>query len=105
KETLYPAIVLEYAQYIRKGYKGFAFDLIDMYSQLDAYMSLAIAGNKYQFRFPHFMESEEPHFSVKNLFHLQLTTTVPNSDELIPRANFLYLTVEKMSAKRTYIKA
>lgn len=105
KETLYPAIVLEYAQYIRKGYKGFAFDLIDMYSQLDAYMSLAIAGNKYQFRFPHFMESEEPHFSVKNLFHFQLPTPVAYSVELIPRANFLFLTGANMAGKSTFIKA
>lgn len=105
KEKLTPSLVLEYAQYLRKGYKTFADELIDMYSELDAYMSLAIAGNKYNFTFPNFIESSNPYFSAKNLFHFQIQIPTPYSIQLAPGANFLFLTGANMAGKSTFIKA
>ena len=50
------------------------------------------------------MESEEPHFSAKKLFHFQIPTPVAYSVELLPASNFLFLTGANMAGKSTYMR-
>ena len=81
------------------------FDLIEIYGRIDAYLSLAIACEKYDFTFPNFIESEEPFIQSKGLYHLLLTTPTGYNVELKKQANFLFLTGANMAGKSTFIKA
>jgi DNA mismatch repair ATPase MutS len=80
-------------------------DLINIYSQIDAYTSLATACVTYNFNFPVFMESEAPQVFADDLFHLQLKEAVAYNVEINEHKNFLFLTGANMGGKSTFIKA
>jgi DNA mismatch repair protein MutS len=99
------AEILKYGSFLRKQFKSEVFELIDIYSRLDAYYSMAVACDKYKFTFPEFVESEEPFIEANQLFHLLLPTPVSYDVELSKRTNFLFLTGANMAGKSTFIKA
>jgi DNA mismatch repair ATPase MutS len=105
KKGLKPADVLRYGSFIRNHFKSPAFELIDIYSKLDAYLSMAIACKKYRFCFPEIKESTEPFISADGLYHLLLQIPVSYDIELSPEKNFLFLTGANMAGKSTFIKA
>jgi len=102
---LSPAEILKYGSFLRNQFKTEAFELIEIYSKLDAYYSMAVACDKYKFSFPEFIESAEPFIEAKQLFHLLLPTPVSYDVELSKRTNFLFLTGANMAGKSTFIKA
>ena len=57
--------VLRFGFFIRNNYKQEAQDLIEIYSRLDAFYSLATAYIKYDFSFPEFTQNIVPHFEGK----------------------------------------
>ncbi|WP_298391208.1 DNA mismatch repair protein MutS, partial [Hydrotalea sp.] len=97
--------VLTYGHFIQHHYKRDTEALIEIYHQLDAYLSLAIATKKFNFHFPNFIESNEPFIKAEGLYHLQLITPVPYSIVLERNQNFLFLTGANMGGKSTFIKA
>jgi DNA mismatch repair ATPase MutS len=105
KNTMSNATILTYANFIRFRFKKGINELIELYSKLDAYLSLAKAGNKYGFQFPQFIESNEPHLDTEDLFHLMLSNPIAYSIHLSKKDNFLFLTGANMAGKSTFIKA
>jgi DNA mismatch repair ATPase MutS len=99
------AQILKYAAFLRNHFKHECFDLIDIYSRLDAYFSLAIACTKYEFCFPSIQASPQPYVQVTNLFHPLLQLPVSYTVELNKSKNFLFLTGANMAGKSTFIKA
>ncbi len=97
--------VLIYANYIRFQFKKGITELIELHGKLDAYLSLAKAGRKYNFNFPNFTETNEPHFHTEGLFHFMLTKPIAYSIDLSKKENFLFLTGANMAGKSTFIKA
>jgi DNA mismatch repair ATPase MutS len=97
--------ILNYAVFFRYHFKQDCQELIDIYSRIDAYLSLAIASNKYSFVFPEFIESKEPFIESKGLYHLLLSTPVSYDVSLKKQDNFLFLTGANMAGKSTFIKA
>ena len=97
--------ILDFASFFRYHFKQDCFELIDIYSKIDAYLSLAIAHDKYQFIFPEFIESDEPMIHSKGLYHLLLSTPVSYEVMLKKEQNFLFLTGANMAGKSTFIKA
>ncbi len=97
--------ILDYASFFRYHFKQDCFELIDIYSKIDAYISLAIAHHKYNFIFPEFIESDEPMIHSKGLYHLLLSTPVSYEVMLKKEQNFLFLTGANMAGKSTFIKA
>jgi len=97
--------ILNYAAFFRYHFKQDCIELIDIYSRIDAYLSLAIACNKYSFVFPDFIESNEPYIESKGLYHLLLTTPTSYDVTLKRQDNFLFLTGANMAGKSTFIKA
>jgi DNA mismatch repair ATPase MutS len=97
--------VLHFGYFIRHNYKQEAQELIEIYSRLDAFYSMATACINYKFSFPQFTQHIVPHFEAKQLYHPLLPTPVAYDITLTPQQNFLFLTGANMAGKSTFIKA
>lgn len=97
--------ILHFGFFIRNNYRNEALELIEIYSRLDAFYSLATACTKYKYSFPQFTQNIVPHFEAKQLYHPLLTTPVAYDIALTPEQNFLFLTGANMAGKSTFIKA
>jgi DNA mismatch repair protein MutS len=103
--TLTNAQLLQFAHFVRYHYKNSMLDLIDMYSQLDAWYGMASAVKKYNLVFPEFIESEQPVLAAKGLYHILLSDPVAYNVTLDPQSNFIFLTGANMAGKSTFIKS
>jgi DNA mismatch repair protein MutS len=99
------ATTLRFAYFFKERYKNTCFELIDTYSLLDAWYSMAKAGQVLQLAFPQFIDSKLPLLEVQKLYHPLLETPVAYDVELKQGHNFLFLTGANMAGKSTYIKA
>jgi DNA mismatch repair protein MutS len=97
--------ILAFAYYIRYHYKQYFLELIEIYSQLDAWYGMAIAVNEYKLSFPFFVSSDEPALKAKKLYHILLKDPVAYDVELNQSNNFIFLTGANMAGKSTFIKA
>jgi DNA mismatch repair ATPase MutS len=97
--------ILHFGSFIRDDYKQEAQELIEIYSRLDAFYSMATACMNYKFSFPEFTQHIVPHFEAKQLYHPLLPTPVAYDITLTPDQNFLFLTGANMAGKSTFIKA
>ncbi|MES2330843.1 MAG: DNA mismatch repair protein MutS [Bacteroidota bacterium] len=105
KKKLTPEQVLRYGGFIRHHYKAQNFELVDLYSKFDAYLSIAWACKKYDFTFPEIKPSKEPYIKATGLHHMLLEEPVSYDIELSVEKNFLFLTGANMAGKSTFIKA
>ncbi len=80
-------------------------DLMDIYFRLEAWFSMATAVKHYKLTFPEFVESKEPYFDVKGLYHLVVEN--PKSCDILldNKQGLLFLTGSNMAGKSTLIKA
>jgi DNA mismatch repair ATPase MutS len=99
KENLY------FGFYFLAGFKSRYEELADIFYQLDAWCSMAIAVQKYQLTFPVFVESGEPYIKADKIFHILLREPVAYDIQLSPSSNFLFLTGANMAGKSTFIKS
>jgi DNA mismatch repair ATPase MutS len=102
---LSPIQVIHYGYHIRERFKTLMQGLIDIYSKLDAWYSMAMAVRKYHLSFPGFTEGDEPYVEVRSLYHLLLPTPVAYDVQMDRSANFLFLTGANMAGKSTFIRA
>lgn len=96
---------LSFGYFIRNHFKHDSQDLIEIYSRLDAYFSLAEACIKHQYTFPEFVDSNKPFVNAEGLYHPLLRTPVAYNESLTQQQNFLFLTGANMAGKSTFIKA
>jgi DNA mismatch repair protein MutS len=97
--------MLGLAQFIRYHFKQNFYDLIDIYSQLDAWYGMAMAVKEYNLVFPQFVLSQTPDLKVKGLYHILLDDPIAYDLELDHDNNFIFLTGANMAGKSTFIKA
>jgi DNA mismatch repair protein MutS len=97
--------MLTLAYYIRYHYKQQLLELIDYYSQLDAWYGMAMAMKQFGLCFPVFKETGQPVLKAKNLYHILLESPVAYNVELNEKNNFIFLTGANMAGKSTFIKA
>lgn len=97
--------MLSFAYFIRYHYKQYFLELIDIYSQLDAWYGMAMAVNELNLSFPVFISSDEPVLKAKQLYHILLQNPVAYDIELNQNNNFIFLTGANMAGKSTFIKA
>lgn len=96
---------LQLGNFLRYHYKRNMLDLLDLYSQLDAWYGMAMAVKTYGLHFPEFLESDHPLLHVEGLTHILLQKPVAYDLVLHPNSNFLFLTGANMAGKSTFIKA
>ncbi|HUZ58889.1 MAG TPA: hypothetical protein VMU83_08910 [Hanamia sp.] len=97
--------MLTLAYYIRFHYKQNLIELINIYSQLDAWYGMAMAVKEFKLVLPVFISSEKPILKAEKLFHILLKDPVAYSVELNQKNNFIFLTGANMAGKSTFIKA
>ncbi len=97
--------VLYFGYHLRGRYRNPTLELMDIYSRLDAWYSMAVAVKTYGLSFPEFTEQEKPLVDAKGLYHLLLPKPVAYDLQMNPEHNFLFLTGANMAGKSTLIKA
>jgi DNA mismatch repair protein MutS len=106
KNYTFPALqVVSYGNYIRARFKSAALELIDIYSRLDAWYSMAMATKKYNLTLPKFFDNQQPCITASGLYHILLPEPVAYDIQLNQQNNFLFLTGANMAGKSTFIKA
>lgn len=96
---------LNEGHFLRNDFKSNCFELIEIYSQLDAFYSMAAACVNYHYSFPRLFETGRPQLSALQLYHPLLPTPVSYNVTLTQEENFLFLTGANMAGKSTFIKA
>ena len=96
---------LYFAYHLRGRQKTGTLDLIDIFSRLDAWYSMAVAVKTYHLSFPEFTEQETPMVDAKGLYHILLPQPVAYDLQMDPEHNFLFLTGANMAGKSTLIKS
>ncbi len=96
---------LYFAFHLRGRYRSGTLELIEIFSRLDAWYSMAVAVKTYGLSFPEFAEQETPLVDAKGLYHILLPKPVPYDLQMNPEHNFLFLTGANMAGKSTLIKS
>ena len=96
---------LYFGYHLRDRYKTGTLELIEIYSRLDAWYSMAVAVKKFQLSFPEFIEQDTPLVDAKGLYHILLPKPVAYDLQMNPDHNFLFLTGANMAGKSTLIKS
>lgn len=96
---------LYFAFNLRNRFKTATLEMVEIYSRLEAWYSMAMAVKTYDLKFPEFVEQEQPFLEAQALFHLLLPTPIAYDVELNQGKNFLFLTGANMAGKSTLIKA
>lgn len=96
---------LSLANFFRYRFKHAMQELLEIYFQLDAWYSMAMAIKQYKLIFPSFTNERRPLLDIKGLYHPLLEQPVDYDVHLLPGKNFLFLTGANMAGKSTFIKA
>lgn len=96
---------LYFGYYLRGRYRTDTLEVIEIFSRLDAWFSMAIAVKTFNLTFPEFIEQETPKVDAKGLYHILLPKPIAYDLEMDPDHNFLFLTGANMAGKSTLIKA
>jgi DNA mismatch repair protein MutS len=96
---------LNFAYFFRERFKHETFELLDMYSLFDAWMSMALAAQKFNLNYPTLLDIENAYVKGNGVFHAMLSTPVSYDIELKQHENFIFLTGANMAGKSTFIKA
>ncbi len=96
---------LYYGYHLRGRYKTDTLELIDIFSRLDAWYSMAVAVKTFGLSFPEFVEQENPLVDANGLYHVLLPEPIAYDLQMNPENNFLFLTGANMAGKSTLIKA
>jgi DNA mismatch repair protein MutS len=96
---------LTFGHYLLYQFKAKALELVEIYSQLDAYYSMAVATKRLRFSFPDFKVINLPFIDAHQLYHPLVQTPVAYDILLNQQGNFLFLTGANMAGKSTFIKA
>ncbi len=96
---------LEFGHFFKGRFKQDCIQMIDMYSILDAWCSMAKAKINFNLQYPVFVDKQKAHLNTKQLFHILLEKPTAYDVQLMENGNFLFLTGANMAGKSTYIKA
>ncbi len=99
RETVYVG------QFFHHSFRQHAIELIQIFSQLDAWYSMAFAVRHFNLQFPEISEQEDPFIEADGLFHILLDNPVAYNIGMSPKSNFIFLTGANMAGKSTFIKS
>lgn len=97
--------MLQWAHFFLYYYKDNTLELIEVFSRLDAYYSMAMGSKNHEMVFPSFVDQDEPLLNITGLYHPLLTVPVAYDAKLDTHQNFIFLTGANMAGKSTFIKS
>ncbi len=103
--TLSAVQTIFFGNFIRYHFKNAAIELIDIFSRLDAWYSMAVAIQKFNLSFPQFTDAPRASLDAKGLYHILLPEPIAYDVNLQHKQNFLFLTGANMAGKSTFIKS
>ena len=104
-EKLRSSELLYYGSHLRGKHRNATLELMDIFSRMDAWYSMAVAVKTYRLSFPEFVEQETAMVEAKGLYHILIPSPVAYDLQMDPEHNFLFLTGANMAGKSTLIKA
>ena len=96
---------LQLSHYLKYQFKRNMQELLNCYSQLDAWYGMALAVKDFHLNFPKLVEIDRPFLNAKGLYHIQLNNPIGYDVSLDDQSNFLFLTGANMAGKSTLIKS
>jgi len=105
KQNMSNATMLKYGHYLLYHCKEKIKQLIEHFSKLDAWYSMAKASEVYKLQFPTFTSDQRPYIAAEGLYHILLQTPVAYNLEMSHDNNFIFLTGANMAGKSTFIKS
>jgi DNA mismatch repair ATPase MutS len=96
---------IDFGHFFHEHFKSQANELMDIYSQFDAWYSMAVAMKKYSLAFPEFIDQEDPFIEAEGMYHMLLSDAVPYDIKMDTESNFIFLTGANMAGKSTFIKS
>lgn len=105
KQKLKPAVILRYGNYLLYHCNEKLHQLIEHFSRIDAWYSMAKATKVYQLQFPVFSYDQRPYIAAEGLYHVLLQKPVAYNLEMSHDNNFIFLTGANMAGKSTFIKS
>jgi len=94
-----------FTRFLRVQFRTDSLEMIDVYSRLEAWYSMAMAVKTFGLQFPKFIDQQQPFFEASGLYHVLLQQPVAYNITMDPEQNFLFLTGANMAGKSTLIKA
>jgi DNA mismatch repair ATPase MutS len=94
-----------YGYHLRVTYRNAVQELMEIFSRLEAWYSMAVAVKTYDLKFPEFIEQEQPYLQAEGLYHVLLQRPVAYDLVMDPDQNFVFLTGANMAGKSTLIKS
>jgi DNA mismatch repair ATPase MutS len=105
KQHMSNATMLRFGHYFFYHCKEKLKQLIEHFSKLDAWYSMAKATQVYGLQFPTFTSDQRPYIAAEGLYHILLQTPVGYHLEMSHENNFIFLTGANMAGKSTFIKS
>ena len=99
QETIY------FGRFFHTDFRSRVEELMDIYSQFDAWYSMAMAMKNFNLIFPEFLDVEDPYVEAEGLYHLLLVEPVAYDISMDRETNFIFLTGANMAGKSTFIKS
>ena len=96
--------ILQLSHFYTYHYKHQIRALLQLFYEIDAFYSLAVAHTHYTFEFPTWVEQDYPLFNIEAASHPLVQNAVSNTLHLNNAENFLFLTGANMAGKSTFIK-
>ncbi len=96
---------IRFGHFLRYRHHHTLEKLMAVYHRLDAWYSMAMAVERFQFTFPKFEDTGVPVLEIEKLYHPLLKEPVAYDVNLDQATNFLFLTGANMAGKSTFIKA
>ncbi len=95
---------IHYGYFFHEVFRSNVDELMEIYGQMDAWYSMAIAMKKFSLSFPEIVEQDEPFIEATGFYHLLLSKAVPYNITMNTESNFIFLTGANMAGKSTFIK-
>ena len=105
KQKMTASAMLHYGYYVLYHYKEKMHQLIENFSKLDAWYSMAKATQVFDLQFPSFTQDQRPYIAAEGLYHILLQQPVSYQLEMSHDNNFIFLTGANMAGKSTFIKS
>lgn len=96
--------IVEYDNILRFLHRALLEKILTHVYQLDVYISIARVATEQGYIFPTALQRDENRLWVKGVYHPLLSRAVPNTLEMNPDGNIVFLTGANMAGKSTFMK-